>query len=326
MTLIFTSGDPLSVNMEGFLRAVVPSMARHRAIVGIGSLWQLENQATALNLKVPELKVISRIEEANRAGVHWVDSSINARKVDARDLTLEERGKMAVDALQHVPQSYDSPIAVLTAPINKKAAALAGFSHPGQTEFFEKLWQKRAVMLLAGPSLRVALATNHLPLKSVSEALTIEMLVQKIKILHESLSRLYSIEKARIGVCGLNPHCGDEGLFGREEDTVIRPAVKMAQGLGIMVDGPFPADTIFYRSMQGEYDVVLAMYHDQGLGPLKTVHFDEAVNVSLGLNHLRVSPDHGPAADLFLTGKASMRSFDAALKLCERWLGENYGA
>ena len=326
MTLIFTSGDPLSINIEGFLRAVVPSMSRHRAIVGVGSLWQLENQASVMNLRVPELRVISRIEEADRPGVYWVNASINARKVDARDLTPEERGRMAVDALEWVPRHYSKPLAVLTAPINKKSAVLAGFSHAGQTEFFENLWHKRAVMLLAGPRLRVALATNHLPLKAVSAALSTDSLVEKMTILHQSLSRLYGIKRPRIGVCGLNPHCGDQGLFGDEDDAIIGPAVKAAQQKGINADGPFAADTIFYRSMRGESDVVLAMYHDQGLGPIKTIHFDEAVNVSLGLTHLRVSPDHGPAADLFLTGKASMRSFDAALKLCERWLVDAYGA
>ena len=325
MTLVFTCGDPLSINIEAFLRAVVPSMSRHSAVLGIGSLWQLEHQAAALGLQIPEFKVISTVDQASGPGVFWMDSSPDGPKTDARELSDLERGKMAVQALSAVPRTAKSRLAVLTAPINKYTAAKAGFKYPGQTEFFEDLWSSKAVMMLAGPSLRVALATNHLALRQVPENLTSELLTKKIKIINQSMLKLWPMKNPRIAVCGLNPHCSDSGLFGDEEERVIAPAVLASGQEGVNVTGPLPADTVFYRAMRGEFDAVLAMYHDQGLGPLKTVHFDEAVNVSLGLPHLRVSPDHGPAADQFLTGKASMRSFDAALKLCDRWLGGGHG-
>lgn len=320
MTLIYTCGDPLSINVEAFLRAVVPSMARHRPIVGIGSLWQLQHQARALQLAVPRFSLVKDVGEAVLPGVYWVDPCPALPELDARQLSELDRGRAAKAALDAVSTKLERSFAVLTGPINKKSISLAGFNFPGQTEFFENLWGARAVMMLAGPELRVALATNHLKLSSVPAAISVSGIVDKIKVTHQESQRLFGIAAPRIAVCGLNPHCGDGGLFGHEDDKIVAPAVAEARAVGIDARGPYPADTVFYRAMQGQFDVVLAMYHDQGLGPLKTVHFDEAVNVSMGLPHLRVSPDHGPAADLYLTGQASVKSFDAALKLCDRWL------
>jgi 4-hydroxythreonine-4-phosphate dehydrogenase len=323
LSLIYTCGDPHSINIEAFLRAVAPAMGRHRAVIGIGSLWQLRHQAEALKLPVPNFATIQSIDEAKGKGIYWMDPWPDAPQKDALELTDSERGRMALTALESVPRQSPRSMAVLTAPINKKSATVAGFRHPGQTEFFEAIWGKEAVMMLAGPKLRVALATNHLRLQDVPKNITTELLLSKIAVTHASSKRLFGIESPRIAVCGLNPHCGDGGLFGDEETRVIGPAIEAAKSMSIKVSGPIPADTIFYRALKGEFDVVLAMYHDQGLGPLKTVHFDEAVNISMGLPHLRVSPDHGPAADLYCTGRASLKSFDSALKLCERWLTQN---
>jgi 4-hydroxythreonine-4-phosphate dehydrogenase len=300
-------------------------MSRHHSVVGIGSLWQLHNQAEALRLDIPKLTVTKNLEHIDGPGVYWFDPAPNVANRDARDLSEAERGKLAVAALSAVPSRMKGPLSVLTAPINKKNAALAGFSFPGQTEYFEHLWGANAVMLLAGPLLRVALVTNHMGLRDVSDAISEDLILRKIKIINDSMKSLFGLHRPRIAVCGLNPHCGDDGLFGCEDDEITRPAVKAAKDLNIFVEGPVPADTVFYRAMQGEFDVVLAMYHDQGLSALKTVHFDDAVNISLGLPYLRVSPDHGPAANLFLSGRASMRSFDAALKVCERWMADHYG-
>jgi 4-hydroxythreonine-4-phosphate dehydrogenase len=325
MTLIYTCGDPLSINIEAFLRVVVPGMARHRAVVGVGSTWQLTHQAKALGLQLPPISFVESPEAPEKPGVYWYDPMPGAPQVDARQLSDLDRGLIAKAALDAVPAKPSRPIAVLTAPINKKAISLAGFKYPGQTEFFETLWQAKAVMMLAGPELRVALATNHLPLSEVTPTITADLVLNKIKVLHAASKRLFNLASPRIAVCALNPHGGDGGLFGNQDATQITPAVSCASQEGINVKGPFPADTVFYRALKGEFDVVLAMYHDQGLGPLKTVHFDDAVNISMGLPHLRVSPDHGPAADLYLTGRASIKSFDAAAKVCERWLSGQGG-
>ena len=326
MRIIFTSGDPLSINIEAFLRVVSPSAGRPQTIIGIGSTWQLHHQARALNLPLPKLKLINQLDEATESGLFWLDPWPECPEKDAKALSEEDRGKMALMALEAVPPSSSCPLAVLTAPINKKSAALAGFKHPGQTEFFENLWKTPDVMMLAGPKLRVALATNHLRLQEVPSAITQEILAKKIAVAHASAKRLFGMESPRIAVCGLNPHCSDGGLFGDEESRIISPAITQSKSANINVSGPFPADTVFHRAFHGEFDVVLAMYHDQGLGPLKTVHFDEAVNISMGLPFLRVSPDHGPASDLYLTGRASLKSFDTALTLCQQWLrhGRDY--
>lgn len=320
MRLIFTCGDPFSINIESFLRVIAPSARRPQTIIGIGSTWQLQHQARALNLPLPKLTFINQIDEATESGLFWLDPWPECPEKDAKTLSEKERGKMALKALEAVPVSSNDPLAVLTAPINKKSAALAGFTFPGQTEFFENLWKTPAVMMLAGPKLRVALATNHLRLQEVSSAITQKLITDKIAVAHASAKRLFGLESPRIAVCGLNPHCSDGALFGDEESQIISPAITQSKAENINVSGPFPADTVFYRAFHGEFDVVLAMYHDQGLGPLKTVHFDEAVNISMGLPFLRVSPDHGPASDLYLTGRASLKSFNTALTLCQQWL------
>ncbi len=323
MTIIYTCGDPLSINIEAFLRVVVPAMARHRPVVGIGSQWQLVHQAEALNLPLPPLAIVAHVDDAVKPGVYWIDPCAHQPQKDARFLSDLERGQMAMAALNSVPKNSQKPIAVLTAPANKHCMNLAGFKFPGQTEFFEQHWNTSAVMMLAGPKLRVALATNHLPLSRVTQEITAALILEKLKVTHTAARKLFGITSPRIAVCALNPHAGDRGLFGDEDQTVIAPAIQAAADLKINVTGPFPADTIFYRAYSGHFDVVLAMYHDQGLAPLKTVHFDDAVNVSMGLPHLRVSPDHGPASDLYLTGRASVRSFDAALSLCKHWLNNS---
>jgi 4-hydroxythreonine-4-phosphate dehydrogenase len=323
VTIVYTCGDPLSINIEAFLRVVVPAMARHRAVVGIGSHWQLRHQAEALNLPTPPMVSIKNPSDATKPGVYWIDPCPTVPEKDARFLSDIERGRMAVAALECVPKKSPKPLAVLTAPVNKHCMSLAGFKFPGQTEFFETHWNTPAVMMLAGPKLRVALATNHLPLSKVTPEITSELILQKLQVTHRAAQKLFGLPNPKIAVCALNPHAGDHGLFGDEDQTVILPAIQTAAAQHINAAGPFPADTIFYRAYTGQFDVVLALYHDQGLGPLKTVHFDDAVNVSMGLPHLRVSPDHGPASDLYLTGRASVRSFDAALSLCEHWLNQS---
>ncbi|HWI41178.1 MAG TPA: 4-hydroxythreonine-4-phosphate dehydrogenase PdxA [Verrucomicrobiae bacterium] len=203
--------------------------------------------------------------------------------------------------------------AMATAPISKASLNRAGYSYPGHTELLAELTGSgEVVMMLAGSSLRVALVTIHEPYTRVPLLLDEERILSTIRITHQGISR-YFVPKPRLAVAALNPHGGEAGLFGDEESTVIAPAVAAARREGIEVAGPLPADSLFHFASRGEYDAVVCMYHDQGLIPLKLLHFDDGVNISLGLPIIRTSVDHGTAYDLAGTGAASDASMAAAI-------------
>jgi 4-hydroxythreonine-4-phosphate dehydrogenase len=206
--------------------------------------------------------------------------------------------------------------AIVTAPVHKGVINDAGYSFSGHTEFFaDGAGVAKVVMMLATESLRVALATTHLPLKAVSDAITRDSLQQIIHIIDKSLQRQFGLEKPRIAVCGLNPHAGEAGHLGREEIETIQPVIDACHAEGIAVSGAWPADTIFNQDKLKDYDVVLAMYHDQGLPVLKHHGFGRAVNVTLGLPFIRTSVDHGTALDMAGSGKASASSLQAAVDM-----------
>ncbi len=208
--------------------------------------------------------------------------------------------------------------ALVTAPISKESWALAGFRWPGHTELLAaRTKAKRQAMAFVSPRLKVVLATTHVPLMEIRNLLTIGRVHEPITLGHELCQQL-GIAKPRIAVCGLNPHAGESGLFGDEELRVIRPAIDMARALGIDVHGPFPGDTIFIGAAAGNWDLVVAMYHDQGLIPVKLLGWDKAVNVTLGLPIVRTSPDHGTAFDIAGKNQASEGSMRAAIELAIR--------
>jgi 4-hydroxythreonine-4-phosphate dehydrogenase len=205
--------------------------------------------------------------------------------------------------------------AMATAPINKEALNRAGIHHPGHTELLGELTGTTDfVMMLAGDKLRVALVTIHEALADVPRLVTTEKILATIRITHYDLDR-YFRKNPRIAVLALNPHCGEGGMFGREETEIIAPAIALARAEGIDVSGPYSADTLFHFAVQGEYDAVVCMYHDQGLIPLKLLHFDDGVNVTLGLPIIRTSVDHGTAYNLAGTGRASDASMAAAIRM-----------
>jgi 4-hydroxythreonine-4-phosphate dehydrogenase len=209
--------------------------------------------------------------------------------------------------------------ALVTAPLHKAVINQAGVPFSGHTEFLAaRTASARAVMLLTSGTLRVALATTHLPLKAVSAALTIDSLCDTAAILARDLTRWWNIPRPRIAVCGLNPHAGEGGYLGDEELRVIAPAVARMQAAGIRASGPLPADTVFVPQTLAGFDAVLAMYHDQGLPVVKHAGFEQAVNVTLGLPIVRTSPDHGTAFDLAGSGRADRRSLAAAVQLASQ--------
>ena len=326
--LVFTLGDPYSVNVELAHPWLAGEPARDLlragvAIAIVGSWTQWLDQEQRLQRQPLHCEHRSSLLQAGPGSISFIDIDPGGRAVAADQLTSQERGRIAVAALavlRHLPPP-SQPLAVVTGPIDKHACHAAGFGFPGQTEFFADLWQAPAIMTLAGPRLRVGLVTNHLPLAAVPALIDTELVEQKLSLFVKTLRQAFGLAAPRVAVCGLNPHASDHGLFGDQEARVIAPAIAAVRTqTGVEIVGPLPADTVFYRCFHGHYDGVLAMYHDQGLGPLKTVHFDEAVNLSGGLPHLRVSPDHGPAADLFLQERASPRSFERAFELAANFV------
>lgn len=212
---------------------------------------------------------------------------------------------------------------LVTGPLSKAALNEAGFAFPGHTEFLaERSGVGRAgvCMHLCGPVLRVSLVTTHPPLAKVPSLVTYDRVALCLKLTWDYVKRLGVADKP-IAVCGLNPHAGEGGLLGREDEDVVRPAVEAARAKGFGAVGPLPADTVFHRTVGGEFSAILAMYHDQGLPPLKMLHFHETVNVTLGLPFVRTSVGHGTAFGLVGTGKASTQSLRAAFTLAERLTG-----
>jgi 4-hydroxythreonine-4-phosphate dehydrogenase len=206
--------------------------------------------------------------------------------------------------------------AIVTAPVHKGIINDAGVAFLGHTEYFaQRAHVARPVMMLTTGKLRVALATTHLPLKAVSAAITIDSLCETVAILAGDLQRRFRIRSPRIAVCGVNPHAGEGGYLGDEEQRVIGPAIVRLRSQGLHVEGPLPADTVFVPHLLTGFDAVLAMYHDQGLPVVKHVGFERAVNVTLGLPFVRTSVDHGTALDLAGTGRAESGSLAAAVQL-----------
>jgi 4-hydroxythreonine-4-phosphate dehydrogenase len=206
--------------------------------------------------------------------------------------------------------------AMVTAPVHKSLINDAGIAFIGHTEYIaERTHAPRPVMMLTAGTLRVALATTHMPLRCVSAALSVEGLLETLAVLSADLRRRFRIERARIAVCGLNPHAGEGGHLGDEEQRIIAPAIAAARAQGLVLDGPVPADTVFVPRHLEAFDAVLAMYHDQGLPVLKALGFGHAVNVTLGLPIVRTSVDHGTALDLAGSGTADAGSLLAAIAL-----------
>lgn len=200
---------------------------------------------------------------------------------------------------------------IVTAPIDKAALHAGGYDFPGHTEMLASLTGSRVAMMLASDKLRVVLATTHIPLRSVPEKLSAESIVDAARITREGLQQWFGIDKPRIALCALNPHAGDGERFGSEDTTLLAPAARAAG-----IDGPFPADTVFVRAMRGEFDAVIAPYHDVGMTAIKVASFGSAVNITLGLPFPRTSPDHGTALDIAGQNRADPSSMIAATLLC----------
>jgi 4-hydroxythreonine-4-phosphate dehydrogenase len=281
----------------------------------LGSRTLLEERARMLGLDI-ELPAYGGGSGAVRPGVALLDVPLAAPCVAGR---LDPAN--ATHVLGMLDRAIDGALsrefdAIVTAPVQKSVINDAGVPFTGHTEYLAARTQApQPVMLLAADNLRVALATTHLPLRAVSDAIDARLLDSTLRIVNDDVRRLWGVSRPRIAVCGLNPHAGESGHLGTEDRDVIAPAIERARAAGMLVDGPLPADTVFVPRNVSNYDVVLAMYHDQGLPVLKHAGFGHAVNVTLGLPIVRTSVDHGTALDLAATGRADAGSLVAATRL-----------
>ena len=278
-----TVGDPRGIGPEIVAKALADSRVGERCdIVVVG----------------PEGAGVAVAEAVER----WLPKSAAALAGRLSGLAIERAVEMALAGVVD---------GIVTAPIDKAALHAGGYDFPGHTEMLASLTGSRVAMMLASDKLRVVLATTHIPLSRVTESLTAESIIDAARISRKGLQEWFCIAEPRIALCALNPHAGDGGRFGGEDTELLAPAAKAAG-----IAGPFPADTVFVRAMRGEFDAVIAPYHDVGMTAIKVASFGSAVNITLGLPFPRTSPDHGTALDIAGQNRADASSMIAATLLC----------
>ena len=270
-----------------------------------------------LNLSDFAFNLIKKADLANRKRANIVNINDQEIKIELGKST-SIAGELAFQSLECAIDDMKAGLidALVTAPINKYNIQSKDFHFPGHTEYLaSKFAAEDHLMLMVSQSIRIGVVTGHIPLREVSKSLSTDLLMRKIKILHHSLLQDFGIRNPRIALLGVNPHAGDNGLLGSEEAEIIKPAIDKATDSGMMVFGPYPADGFFGSSAFTQFDGILAMYHDQGMLPFKTLAFDSGVNYTAGLPVIRTSPSHGTAYDIAGQDKASAESFRAALYL-----------
>jgi 4-hydroxythreonine-4-phosphate dehydrogenase len=331
-----TMGDPGGIGPEIVVKALADAQLRHQAKFIIFGLDE-------------HLEYAADTAEIQPYWLRWSHEKI--RRDLPRQVVVADYDEYSVPAWNHQPSLVAGQAslefcfdaidatqagildAVVTAPISKESWHLAEARWPGHTELFADRCRspRKAMMFIAGP-LKMALATIHDALFDVRHKFTIGRVFEPIDLLNDALKEFFDISRPKIAVCGLNPHAGENGQFGDEEIRIISPAILLAQEAGIDCCGPFPADTLFLKASQGQYDGVVAMYHDQGLIPVKLLAFDRAVNVTIGISMIRTSPAHGTAFDIAGRGVANENSMKEAIRVAiqmahvrrQRWLkGQN---
>ena len=312
--ILYTVGEPAGIGPDIIIR--IAQQYQPFQLITIADPDVIQQRAEQLGIRLTLRIVTSKTAVSpTLAGELYLIPIAVAEPVIAGQLN-KKNGQSVINSLTHAVKLLlnKQAEAIVTGPINKAIINEAGIAFTGHTEFFaEQSNTKKVVMLLSSPKLKVALVTTHLPLRLVSDAITYDEIVQTIAIVATSLQQQWRIVDPKIAVCGLNPHAGESGHLGHEELMVIKPAIKAMERKGILVSGPWPADTIFVGDNLKKFDVVVAMYHDQGLPVLKHQGFAEAVNITLGLPFIRTSVDHGTALSLAGTSAVKTGSAEAAL-------------
>jgi 4-hydroxythreonine-4-phosphate dehydrogenase len=323
--LALTSGEPAGIGpditLEAWLRR---NELKLPPFYLLGDLDLLRDRAKTLGLDIKLADV--RVEQALATFADALPVVATGSVATARP--GQPDGASADAAIASIRRAVDDVVtgragAVVTNPIAKSVLTRAGFSHPGHTEFLAELaatggHAPQPVMMLWSPALAVVPVTIHLPLRDVIARLSSDLIITTARIVAADLKSRFGIARPRLVLSGLNPHAGEDGTLGTEELTIVAPAIDILRDEGIDVRGPLPADTMFHDAARQTYDCAICMYHDQALIPIKTLAFDDAVNVTLGLPFIRTSPDHGTAFDIAGTGRANPSSLIAALRLAAR--------
>ena len=328
--IAITMGDPSGIGPEVILKALADPMIKRVARPLILGDWGVLHRARS-GKKHPKLvcwqpgqSLLSMLDDPDS----FVVCSLSAlsAKESRPGVSSKAGGHGAFSYIRVAAKLALSKVAdaIATAPISKSILIDAGYNYPGHTELLAELSRTpECRMMLVGEKLRVVPVTGHIPFNQVSRSLTRENIHKTFELTHLSLKNFFGIERPRIAVAALNPHGGEEGIFGDEEIETIAPAVKAAKKRGIPVHGPFPADSIFYHAARGDYDAVVCMYHDQGLIPLKLHHFYGGVALTLGPPFVRTSVDHGTAYDIAGKGRADETSMKEAILLAARLARQN---
>ncbi|MDH3997680.1 MAG: 4-hydroxythreonine-4-phosphate dehydrogenase PdxA [Desulfuromonadales bacterium] len=331
--LIITMGDPTGVGPEIIVQAAASGKLAQlsRPIIVAGDLEVLLRAAQVCEVDVQPLAGKDHNADAGRrlllngfAISLFSLSALDPKRVIYGQPDAECGRAMAAYINWACERCLAGEAAgMITAPISKLALQAAGEPYPGHTELLaDRCGVEKVVMMLAGARLRVCMVTTHCALSEVPQRLSQQEILSTLRITEQDLKRHFGLETPRIAVLALNPHAGEGGMFGDEEERIIAPAIETARAQGLNVSGPHSADTLFHFAAKGDYDAVVCMYHDQGLIPLKLLHFDDGVNVTLGLPIVRTSVDHGTAYDLAGTGKASETSLVAALQMADSMAGK----
>jgi 4-hydroxythreonine-4-phosphate dehydrogenase len=278
-----------------------------------GNIKAISNHKKVLSLEIP-VQGITSINQVNHNKINVLNIWKEEAKIELGKATKESGDYAAKSLFAAVKNLKENNIDVLiTAPINKENIQSQDFNFPGHTEYLEAHLEGKSLMILMTDKLRIGLITGHIPIAKVAESITPELIKSKVDTMHKSLREDFGINKPKIAVLGLNPHCGDKGVIGKEDDEIIKPTIIEIKESGKLVFGPYAADGFFGSETYKQFDGVLATYHDQGLAPFKALSFGRGVNFTAGLGHVRTSPDHGTGYDIAGKNLANPSSFKEAL-------------
>jgi len=315
--IVITLGDPAGIGPD--LGVLLAQKNLNKNIIIISDPTLLIDSASRLKKKI-KLNILKNVESETYSG----EKIINVLPVKLN--VKNNPGKLNPSNSEYVINTIKMAASLclekkvkcmVTGPISKSVLNDGGFKISGHTEFLAKICKSKSVMMLMNSYMKVALHTTHVPLKNVNRYITKSSLIETIQIINKDLKKKFKIDNPKILVTGLNPHAGEDGLLGNEDENIIKHVIKTMRKKHIKVDGPIPADTAFIKKNIKEYDIILTMYHDQGLPVIKFNNFKKTVNVTLGLPIIRVSVDHGTALDLVGTGKIDTSSFLEAIKVAK---------